>query len=161
MAKANPERLSKKTYESRVADARAALVHMQVQLKNAPFPVLIVVAGVDASGKGEVVNTLNAWLDPRGVETFAFHEPTDEERERPAMWRFWRCLPPYGRIGIYAGGWHTEALREDPRSPRDLAEFDTALRRIARFEDQLTADGALIIKIWLHLTKDGQRARLQ
>ncbi len=161
MAKANPERLSKKTYEARVADARAALVHMQVQLKNAPFPVLIVVAGVDASGKGEVVNTLNAWLDPRGVETFAFHEPTDEERERPAMWRFWRCLPPYGRIGIYAGGWHTEALREDPRSPRDLAEFDTALRRIARFEDQLTADGALIIKIWLHLTKDGQRARLQ
>jgi polyphosphate kinase 2 (PPK2 family) len=138
MAKANPERLSKKTYEARVADARADLVHMQVQLKNAPFPVLIVVAGVDASGKGEVVNTLNAWLDPRGVETFAFHEPTDEERERPAMWRFWRCLPPYGRIGIYAGGWHTEALREDPRSPRDLAEFDTALRRIARFEDQLT-----------------------
>jgi polyphosphate:AMP phosphotransferase len=161
MAKANPDqRLSKKAYEARVADVRAALVHMQVQLKAAPFPVLMVVAGVDASGKGEVVNILNAWLDPRGVETFAFHEPTDEERERPPMWRFWRCLPPHGRLGIYAGGWHTEALREDPRSPRDFTEFDTALRRIARFEDQLAADGALIVKVWLHLSKDGQRARL-
>lgn len=161
MAKADPApRLSKKAYEARVADLRAALVHMQVQLKNAPFPVLVVVAGVDAAGKGDVVNVLNAWLDPRGVETFAFHEPTDEERERPAMWRFWRCLPPHGRMAIYAGGWHTEALREDPRSPRDLAEFDLALRRIARFEDQLTADGALIVKIWLHLSKDDQRARL-
>ena len=161
MAKADSEqRMSKKAYEARVADVRAALVHMQVQLKNAPFPVLMVVAGVDASGKGDVVNVLNAWLDPRGVETFAFHEPTDEERERPPMWRFWRCLPPHGRLGIYAGGWHTEALREDPRSPRDFAEFDTALRRIARFEDQLTADGVLIVKVWLHLSKDGQRARL-
>jgi polyphosphate kinase 2 (PPK2 family) len=145
MAKADPApRLSKKAYEARVPDLRAALVHMQVQLKNAPFPVLVVVAGVDAAGKGDVVNVLNAWLDPRGVETFAFHEPTDEERERPAMWRFWRCLPPHGRMAIYAGGWHTEALRDDPRSPRDLAEFDLALRRIARFEDQLTADGALM-----------------
>ena len=163
MAKATPDqqRLSKKAYEASVADARAALVHMQVQLKNAPFPVLVVVAGVAASGRGDVVNGLNAWLDPRGVETFAFHVPTDEERERPPMWRFWRCLPPHGRLGIYAGGWHTEALREDPRSPRDLAEFDTALRRIARFEDQLIGDGALVIKIWLHLTKDQQRARLQ
>ena len=161
MAKADPApRLSKKAYDDRVADVRADLVHMQVQLKNAPFPVLVVVAGVGAAGKGDVVNVLNAWLDPRGVETFAFKEPTDEERERPAMWRFWRCLPPHGRIAIYAGGWHTEALREDPRNPRDLAEFDTALRRIARFEDQLTADGVLIVKIWLHLTKDDQRARL-
>ncbi len=68
MAKANPEpRLTKKAYDARVADVRADLVHMQVQLKNAPFPVLVVVAGVGAAGKGDVVNVLNAWLDPRGV----------------------------------------------------------------------------------------------
>ena len=89
---------------------------MQVALQHAPFPVLLVIAGEEASGKGEVVNILNGWLDPRGVETFAFHEPTDEERERPPMWRYWRCLPPRGRMAIYAGSWYSEALREDPRS---------------------------------------------
>ena len=53
-------------------------IEMQVALQHAHFPVLLVIAGEEASGKGEVVNILNAWLDPRGVETFAFHEPTDE-----------------------------------------------------------------------------------
>ena len=63
--------------------------------------MILVIAGVEASGKGDVVNILNGWLDPRGFETFAFHEPTDEERERPAMWRYWRTLPPNGRMAIY------------------------------------------------------------
>jgi polyphosphate:AMP phosphotransferase len=162
MAKsADDQRLSKKVYEARVADLRAALVHMQVQLKGAPFPVLLVVAGEEASGKGEVVNSLNAWLDPRGVETFAFHVPTDEERERPPMWRYWRSLPPHGRMGIYAGSWYTEALREDPRSPRELGDFDHALRRISHFERLLAANGALIVKCWLHLSKERQRDRLR
>ena len=154
-------RLPKRDYEARVPALRAELVQMQVALQHAPFPVLLVIAGDEASGKGDVVNILNGWLDPRGVETFAFHEPTDEERERPAMWRYWRCLPPRGRMAIYAGGWHAEALRAAPRRPRELAEFDGTLRRLAHFESLLAADGALIIKVWLHLAKDAQRARLR
>src|SRR5471030_1111587 len=162
MSKASEvRRLAKKDYEARVPDLRADLVQMQVALKDAPFPVLLVIAGEDASGKGDVINILNAWLDPRGVETFSFHEPTDEERERPPLWRYWRSLPPRGRMGIYAGSWYTEALRDDPRSPRELADFDHALRRIAHFERLLASDGALIVKCWLQLSKEEQRARLR
>jgi polyphosphate:AMP phosphotransferase len=153
--------MSKKAYEARLPDVRAALVRMQVELKSAKFPVILVVAGVEASGKGEVVNILNGWLDPRGFETFAFHEPTDEERDRPAMWRYWRTLPPGGRMAIYAGGWHADALNEDPRSARELAQFDATLRRFAWFEGQLASSGALIVKLWLNLTKSAQRARLR
>ena len=161
MAKANGDRrLPKKDYEARVPALRAGLVQMQVALQHAPFPVLLVVAGDEASGKGDVVNLLNAWLDPRGVETFAFHEPTDEERERPPMWRYWRCLPPRGRMAIYAGGWHAEALRADPRSPLELADFARNLRGLAHFEGLLAANGALIIKVWLQLSKAAQRERL-
>jgi polyphosphate:AMP phosphotransferase len=161
MAKANGvQRLPKKEYEARVPALRGALVQMQVALQHAPFPVILVVAGDEASGKGDVVNLLNAWLDPRGVETFAFHEPTDEERERPPMWRYWRCLPPRGRMAIYAGGWHAEALRADPHSPPELADFAENLRRLAHFEGLLSADGALIVKVWLQLSKTAQRDRL-
>jgi polyphosphate:AMP phosphotransferase len=154
-------RLSKKAYEARLPDVRAALVRMQVELKSAKFPVILVIGGVDASGKGDVINILNGWLDPRGFETFAFHEPTDEERERPAMWRYWRTLPANGRMAIYAGGWHADALHDDPRSARELAQFDAMLKRIAWFEGQLAAGGALIVKIWLNLSKSAQRKRLQ
>ena len=154
-------RLSKKAYEARLPDVRAALVRMQVELKSSKFPVILVIGGVEASGKGEVINILNGWLDPRGFETFAFHEPTDEERERPAMWRYWRTLPPDGRMAIYAGGWHADALHEDPRSARELGQFDAMLRRFAWFEGQLAAGGALIIKVWLNLSKSAQRGRLR
>jgi len=154
-------RVSKKAYEARLPEVRAALVRMQVELKSAKFPVILVVGGVEASGKGEVINILNGWLDPRGFETFAFHDPTDEERERPAMWRYWRTIPPDGRMAIYAGGWHADALKEDPRSARELALFDATLRRLASFEGQLAAGGALIVKVWLHLSKSGQRTRLR
>jgi polyphosphate:AMP phosphotransferase len=161
MGKSSGERrLPKRDYETRVPVLRADLVQMQVALQHARFPVLLVIAGDEASGKGDVVNILNGWLDPRGVETFAFHEPTDEERERPPMWRYWRCLPPHGRMAIYAGGWHADALAADPRSARELDEFDETLHRLAHFESLLAAGGALIVKIWLHLTKDAQRARL-
>jgi polyphosphate:AMP phosphotransferase len=161
MAKAEDDRrISKKAYEARLPALRAALVRMQVELKSADFPVIVMIAGVDASGKGEVVNLLNGWFDPRGFETFAFHEPTDEERERPSMWRYWRTVPPNGRMAIYAGGWHTDALHEDPRTARELAQFDASMRRISWFEGQLSAGGALIIKIWLSLTKEQQRRRL-
>lgn len=133
---------------------------MQVALQHAPFAVLLVIAGEEASGKGEVINLLNGWLDPRGVETFGFREPTDEERERPAMWRFWRSLPIHGRMAIYAGGWHAEALRAQPQRPRELAQFDAALERLAHFERMLADGGALIVKVWLRLSRDAQRARL-
>src|SRR5438477_1876230 len=156
MAKAKATRMPKKDYEARVPLLRAGLVQMQVELQRAPFSVLLVVAGDEASGKGDVVNILNGWLDPRGVETFAFHEPTDEERERPPMWRFWRCLPPRGRMAIYAGSWYSEAVREDPRSPTELEHFEQTLRRIAHFEGLLSADGALIVKVWLRLEKETQ-----
>lgn len=154
------QRMPKRDYEERVPALREALISLQVKLQAASFPVLLVVAGDDASGKGDLVNVLNGWLDPRGVETFAFREPSDEERERPLMWRYWRSLPPRGRMAIYVGGWHTEALATDPRTAREIAQFDETLGHFAHFEGLLTADGALIVKIWLQLSKSAQRARL-
>lgn len=162
MAKSTGKRkkLSKKDYEARVPELRQQLIQLQVQLQQAPFPVLLMIAGVESTGKGEVINTINGWLDPRGVEVFAFHPPTDEERDRPFMWRYWRCLPPQGRLGIYAGSWYTEALREATDPDTDPDEFHHALQRIEHFERLLVADGVLVVKCWLHLSKDAQHEKL-
>jgi polyphosphate kinase 2 (PPK2 family) len=59
--------------------------------------VLILIAGVEGAGKGETVNLLNEWMDPRHISTSAFFEPSSEEAERPAQWRFWKALPPKGK----------------------------------------------------------------
>jgi polyphosphate:AMP phosphotransferase len=161
MAKAqDARRMPKKDYEARVPLVREELIQMQVTMQQAGFPMLLIVAGDEAAGKGEVVNLLNGWLDPRGVETFAFHAPTDEERERPPMWRYWRSLPPRGRTAMYVGSWHQDALGQQPRTARAMEHFDRTLERLAHFESLLVADGALIVKVWLRLSRADQRARL-
>ena len=161
MATRLQRRLSKKEYDARIPRLREQLVQLQVQLKDAPFKVLLILAGVEGAGRGDLLNTLSGWLDPRGLETFSFHEPSDEERERPLMWRFWRCLPARGRIGIYPGSWYTETMREEARSKKQLDELAHELDRIRHFEKLLADDGTLIIKVWLHLSKAAQRKRLK
>jgi polyphosphate:AMP phosphotransferase len=153
--------VSKEEYEREVATLRAELLDAQQQLRAANFPVIIVVGGVDGAGKGETVNTLLEWLDPRFVETFALTPPSDEERERPAMWRFWRALPPRGRIGIFFGGWHSAPIVDRVYRKIKDPELERQLAAVVAFERLLVEDGAVLIKFWMHLSKDRQRKRLK
>ena len=162
MAKATANtRLSKKAYEARLPELREQLIRLQVLLKDSPFKILLIVAGDEGGGRGEAINTLSGWLDPRGVETFSFREQTDEERERPLMWRYWRCLPAEGRLGIFAGSWYTETLREQAAKTKSFDRLDHELKRIRHFEKLLSDNGTLIVKVWLRLSKTDQRRRLK
>jgi polyphosphate:AMP phosphotransferase len=159
--KATSARIPKKLYEARTTALREALVQLQVELKPLKSKVLLIIAGVAGAGRGDVVNTLSGWLDPRGVETFSFHAATDEERTRPFLWRFWRSLPSNGRIGIYAGSWYTETLADEAKNKKELAARDHDLARIRLFEKALVDSDTLIIKIWLNLDKDTQGRRFK
>jgi polyphosphate:AMP phosphotransferase len=154
-------RLSKKNYEARAAVLREQLVQLQVRLKDAPFKILLIVAGVEGAGSGDLLNTLGSWFDPRGIETFSFRDPSDEERERPFLWRFWRSLPPHGRIGVYAGSWYTETLRDEINTRLSATRLEPELERIRHFEKLLSDNGTLIVKVWLHLSKTAQTRRLR
>jgi polyphosphate kinase 2 (PPK2 family) len=82
-------KLAKASYEAQVPPLREALLDAQWALKaTARFPVIVLIAGVDGAGKGETVNTLNEWMDPRNIHTVAFDGATEEEAHRPQMWRY-------------------------------------------------------------------------
>jgi AMP-polyphosphate phosphotransferase len=153
-------KISKTEFERRLPKIRSRLVHAEVELKRANFPVLIVVSGVDGAGKGDVVHRLSEWLDPRGVDVHAFWHDTEAGRERPPYWDFWQALPPRGRIGILFGSWYTEPVTRRVYGQTKEAAFDAALQRIASFEEMLAHDEALIIKLWFHLSKDTLHRRL-
>lgn len=155
-------RVSREDYREREARLRADLLKVQYELlAHAKFPVLILIGGVDGAGKGETVNLLNEWMDPRHIVTRAFGEPSDEESERPPMWRFWRALPPKGRIGILFGSWYTEPIIDRVLGRTRSSALAQSIEEIRHFERMLAAEGVLILKFWFHLSKDAQKKRLK
>ncbi|MFN3884384.1 MAG: polyphosphate:AMP phosphotransferase [Rhodocyclaceae bacterium] len=155
-------KIDKATWKSAVPQLRTALLDAQYDLKEqGKFPVIVLVSGQDGAGKGETINLLYEWMDPRFLSTLAFSEPTDEERERPVMWRYWRALPPKGRIGIFAGSWYSTPIHERIAGTMKQAALDARIDQINRFEQMLVNEGALVLKFWFHLTKEGQKRRLE
>ncbi len=153
--------IPKEEYKSRVPMLRTELLEVQRELTNACFPVIVVFAGVDGAGKGETVNLLNEWMDPRWIVTRAYGQPSDEEAERPEYWRYWRDLPRKGRIGLFLSSWYSRPVLDRVYGRTRGAEFDKQLDRIGGFERTLTDDGALILKFWMHLGKSAQKKRLR
>jgi polyphosphate:AMP phosphotransferase len=152
--------VSKAEYRKQEPKLREQLLDIQRRLREARFPVIVVFAGVDGAGKGETVNLLNAWLDPRWVVTRAFGTPSDEEQERPEYWRYWRALPPAGRFGFYLSSWYSRPVLDRVYRKTNVATFEDRLNRILEFERTLVDDGALILKFWMHLDKAAQKKRL-
>jgi polyphosphate:AMP phosphotransferase len=154
--------LSKGRYKRIEPKLRADLLDAQYDLsKNGTFPVIILISGVRGAGKGETVNLLNEWMDPRHIHTLAFDSPSDEERERPPMWRYWRALPPKGRIGILFGSWYTAPIIDRVFKRTSGKDLIRSIDDINHFERMLADEGALLLKFWFHLSKKRQKKRLK
>lgn len=151
--------VSKAAYKEQEPKLQTSLLEMQRALWHANVPTVLVVAGVEGAGKSEVVNQLNTWFDTRGVETHAFWDQSDEERERPPHWKFWRRLPARGKIGIMFGSWYTQPIVHRVFDKISEEAFDQEVRHIVMLERLLADDGYLLVKLWYHLPKDEQKRR--
>ncbi len=155
-------KIDKATYDEEVPKLREALLEAQMDLaKQSKFPVIILIGGLDGAGRGETVNLLNGWMDPRFIQTHGMGEPSDEELDRPMMWRFWRELPPKGKIGVFLGSWYTWPILNRVAGRTEDGDLDQSMERAKRLEKMLTDEGALIIKFWMHLSKKKQEKCLQ
>ena len=155
------KRLSDSDFSKLQKRLREELLLAQLDLAERDYPVIIVLAGLDGAGKGSLVQQLNEWLDPRWIETSTFWEHSDEEESRPFFWRFWRSLPPRSRMGVFLGSWYTRPAQAAVSGEMQADEFALYCKQIETFERLLTDDGALLIKLWLHISNDTQQSRLQ
>lgn len=153
--------VTKRDFEKALPAIRTELLELQQRLDQEAIPVICLIAGVDGAGKGDLLHALNEWLDPRYMQTHVFGEPSDEECERPAHWRYWMTLPVRGQIALYVVGWYGPPMSDRLYKRIGGARLDAELARINRLERALVDDGALIIKVWLHLSKEQQRKQLK
>jgi len=154
--------MDKKEYKENLAKMEATLSQLQQEIREANLPVILVFEGWGASGKGTSIARVANALDPRYFDVRTAGKVTEDKIRRPFLWSFWTYLPSRGQIVIMDKSWHRIILpnvREDWQLSSMEAHgfyFD-----VNTFERQLTDDGYLIIKFFLHIGKEEQRRRFK
>jgi polyphosphate:AMP phosphotransferase len=155
------QKISKSDYQERIKDLEIRLGELQRQAKALNIPIIILFEGWDAAGKGTLINRLTLALEPRGFTVHSFNPPNEEAIYRPFLWRFWSRTPERGRIAIYDRSWYRRVLVERIDRQVKKRDWQNAYHEIKSFEKQLIADGNIIIKFFLHISKDEQSKRLK
>ena len=104
-------------YEATLEEYKNRLSVLQRTLREQKIPVIIVIEGWNASGITMAVHEIVHALDPRGYTLYKIERPTEEERARPFLWRFWLRIPPKGRITLFARSWYSRAIAEETHKP--------------------------------------------
>jgi polyphosphate kinase 2 (PPK2 family) len=124
-------------------------------------PVVIVFEGWDASGKGGTIRRLTESLDPRGFVVHPIAAPAGEDKTRHYLYRFWRRLPAAGEIAIFDRSWYGRVLVERVERLCTQSEWQRAYGEINDFERQLAEFGAVIVKLWMHISAGEQLRRFK
>ncbi len=146
--------IDKATFDAEAPKLRGALLDVQFDLLDSKeFPVIVLLSGANVLGRAAAMKRLYGWLDSRHLRGFALKVPSDEESQRPRMWRFWRALPPKGRIGLFLGSWYELPAAAYFLGQISHADFKVRIQEICRFEQMLANEGALLLKFMFFLPK--------
>ncbi|WP_210441203.1 polyphosphate kinase 2 family protein [Nocardioides xinjiangensis] len=159
-------------FDGKKADGKAALAAMQPELSDlqerlwaertagSQRRVLLVLQGMDTSGKGGVLRHTIGLVDPQGVRITSFKAPTEEERAHDFLWRIERGLPDAGYVGVFDRSHYEDVLIARVRGFADPGEVERRYGAINDFEARLVDQGVSIIKCMLHISPDEQKERL-
>jgi len=153
--------MTKEQYERELDDLQEKLAHLQGEVYRRKVPVVIVYSGWDAAGKGGNIKRLVQNLDPRGYKVIPIIVPTDEEKAHHYLWRFWKELPPAGRIAIFDRSWYGRVMVERLEGFCTGEDWRRAYREINEMEEQWVDHGAALLKFWLHIDSDTQLQRFK
>ena len=154
------KKTDERTYAKEIAPLQERLGVLQRELREKKIPVIIVMEGWNASGITNTIHEIIRFLDPRGFNLYSTGTPTDEEQAHPFLWRFWVNTPAKGRIAIFARSWYSRMLAEKVSGIEWKKNIKQAITAINHFERQLTDDGTIILKFFLHISADEQKKRL-
>lgn len=153
--------LSKVEYQRRLPELQDRLYDLEHAVFTARLPVMVVFEGWAAAGKGGAISLLAEHLDPRGFRVAPITPPRTVETGYPWLWRFWLKIPARGQVVVYDTSWYRRVLIDRVNKNVRKREWQRAYQDIAEFEEQLAADGTVILKFWLHISKKEQARRFK
>ena len=152
--------MSKEEYDQQMNRLTEQIGSVQRACIEANIPILIVVEGLGASGKGTLINRLIQPLDPRGFHVYAIKGETEEEKRHPFLWRFWTKTPAKGRMVILDRSWYRRVTLDRFEGRISDKELRQSFDEISNFENQLVDDGTVIIKFFTYISKKEQKQRM-
>lgn len=150
------KKIDKENFKSEIESLRLKLGELQRKITSKKIPVIILFEGWEASGKGTLINELLLPLDPRGFKVHNTSNPSSEDLFHPYLWRFWNKIPPEGVISFFDKSWYKKLLEDS-----NIKDKHIILNEINSFEKQLIDYGYIIIKFFLHISKDEQKKRFE
>jgi polyphosphate kinase 2 (PPK2 family) len=155
------QKIDKATYKRIAPILNERLYSLQKASWDANLPIVILFEGWDAAGKGTSIQKLTSSLDPRGYKLYPIRASRTYEKKRPWLWRFWLKVPARGEWAIFDRSWYGRVLVERVEKLIPESEWRRGYRDIVDFERALSDDGHLIIKFFLHISKQEQKNRFK
>lgn len=153
--------VDKKLYKRLFPELTERLFNVQKASWDASIPVVILFEGWDAAGKGTSIQKLTQPLDPRGYKLFPIRAARTYEKKHPWLWRFWQKLPARGEWTMFDRSWYGRVFVERVEKLISESEWRRAYRDIVDFERVLADDGHVLIKFFLHISKQEQKRRFE
>ena len=151
----------RQVYQGELNRLQRELHGLALQARERGLSTVLAFEGWDAAGKGGAIRRITQALEAGDYRVISTAAPTEEERKYHYLWRFWRDLPPAGRMVIYDRTWYGRVLVERIEGFASPAEWQRAYDEINDFEDQLVERGFYVAKFWLHISPEEQLARFQ
>jgi polyphosphate kinase 2 (PPK2 family) len=153
--------LTREDYEEALDAYQRRILELEHEVYVERVPVVIVCEGWDAAGKGGNIKRLVQRMDPRGYEVIPIAAPNDIEKAHHYLWRFWMQLPKAGHIAIFDRSWYGRVLVERVEGFAAVKEWKRAFREINEMEEQWHNFGTVLLKFWLHISKEEQLDRFE
>lgn len=159
---ARPEKPEGEELKQRLKAAEEKLSQQQMKLKEKRLPVLVLIEGWGAAGKGSAIGQIIKNIDPRFFKVFSMPStPTEEERRRPFLYRFFEKIPEAGKFTFLDSGWMDQIIKERLDGKLDDKAYAQRVDSVKRFERGLTDNGYLVLKFFFHISKKEQESRIE
>ena len=159
---ARPEKPEGEELKQRLKAAEEKLSQQQMKLKEKRLPVLVLIEGWGAAGKGSAIGQIIKNIDPRFFKVFSMPStPTEEERRRPFLYRFFEKIPEAGKFTFLDSGWMDQIMKERLDGTLDDKAYAQRVDSVKRFERGLTDNGYLVLKFFFHISKKEQESRIE